>query len=72
VAIEVVLPGPAPAADALPALLEERQAEPFDEGLGLRLLLARRIALAHGGDLVAAIAGDRLVLRCELPLAAGA
>jgi len=71
VAIEVVLPGPAPNADALPALLEDRQTEPFDEGLGLRLLLARRIALAHGGDLVAAIAGDHLVLRCELPLAVG-
>jgi signal transduction histidine kinase len=72
VAIEATLPGPAPAGDTLPALLGERQAEPFDEGLGLRLLLARRIALAHGGDLFAAIADDRLVLRCELPLAADA
>lgn len=68
--VEAVLPGPAPAEDSLPALFEQRQAEPFDEGLGLRLMLAQRIARAHGGDLVAAIAGDRLVLRCTLPLSA--
>jgi signal transduction histidine kinase len=67
--IEAVLPGAAPAEDALPALFEQREAEPFDEGLGLRLMLAQRIARAHGGELAAAIAGDRLVLRCELPLA---
>lgn len=69
VAIEAELPGPAPdSPDAVQALLAEREDEPFDEGLGLRLLLARRIAQAHGGDLVAAIHGERLVLRCELPL----
>lgn len=67
--VEAVLPGPAPAAEALPALFEQREPEPFDEGLGLRLMLAQRIARAHGGDLVAAISADRLVMRCELPLA---
>lgn len=69
VTVEAVLPGPAPAEEALPGMFEQREAEPFDEGLGLRLMLARRIALAHGGELAAAIAGDHLVLRCELPLA---
>ena len=68
VAIEAEVAGPPPAAEGLQALLTEREDEPFDEGLGLRLLLARRIAQAHGGDLVAAIHGERLVLRCELPL----
>ena len=67
--VEAVVPGPAPAEDALPALFEQRQAEPYDEGLGLRLMLAQRIARAHGGELHAAIAGGHLVLRCELPLA---
>ena len=69
VMVEAVLPGPAPAEDTLPALFEQREAEPFDEGLGLRLMLARRIARAHGGELVAAIAGDGLGFRGEWPLA---
>lgn len=67
--VEAVLPGPAPAEEGLSALFEQREAEPFDEGLGLRLMLAQRIARAHGGELAAVIAGDRLVLRCEFPLA---
>lgn len=70
VAIDALLPGPAPDADTLATLLEERQPAPFDEGLGLRLLLARAIARAHGGDLEAAAVDGRLRLRCELPLAA--
>lgn len=32
------------------ALFTDAQAAPFDEGLGMRLLLARAIALAHGGE----------------------
>lgn len=67
--VEAVLPGPPPAEGDLPALFEQREAEPFDEGLGLRLMLAQQIARAHGGQLVAAIVGNRLVVRCELPLA---
>ncbi len=59
---------PAPEGDALGALLEQRQAEPFDEGLGLRLLLAREIARAHGGTLSAtADAAGKLRLACVLP-----
>lgn len=69
VALEATLPGPAPAEEAVAALFDQREAEPFDEGLGLRLLLARRIARAHGGELAAAIVDDSLQLRCELPLA---
>lgn len=69
VAVEALLPGPPPAPEALSALFDERQAAPFDEGLGLRLLLARDIVRAHGGELAATVVDDRLQLRCELPLA---
>jgi len=69
--VDVLLPGEPPPPEALDALLEERQQAPFDEGLGLRLLLARRIAQAHGGELSAAIGGGRLRLRLALPLADG-
>ena len=67
--LELTMHGPAPAAEEAAALFGQPQADPFDEGLGLRLPLAREIVRAHGGELGAVIAGDRLVLRCELPLA---
>jgi signal transduction histidine kinase len=66
--IEVRVPGPAPDAAQLATLLLQPQAEPFDEGLGLRLLIARAIAHAHGGELEALVEDNRLRLRCELPL----
>lgn len=72
VAIEASLPGPAPDAGEIAGLFEDRQSAPFDEGLGLRLLLAQRIARAHGGELSTANVDGRLQLRCELPLAADA
>jgi signal transduction histidine kinase len=53
----------------LATLLEQPMPEPYDEGLGLRLLVARAIAEAHDGTLQAdAAPGGGLRLRCELPL----
>lgn len=67
--IDVRGAGPAPDPAQLALMLEEPQAEPYDEGLGLRLLVARAIAEAHGGTLVARADNGHLLLRCELPLA---
>lgn len=44
--------------------------EPFDFGLGLRLVVAEAIARAHGGRLVAETASPGLTMRLELPLLA--
>jgi K+-sensing histidine kinase KdpD len=67
--IEVRVPGSAPDPEQLATLLQQPQAEPFDEGLGLRLLVARAIAQAHDGELEAVVEDNRLRLRCDLPLA---
>jgi signal transduction histidine kinase len=66
--IDVVASGPAPDPAQVALLLEEPQAEPYDGGLGLRLLIARAVAEAHGGSLAALDEDGHLVLRCELPL----
>lgn len=60
------LPDGATPADAL---FEAPQHAPFDGGLGLQLLLAHRIAEAHGGTLAASDADGQRRLRLELPLA---
>lgn len=63
--------GPALDEGARTALLEQPQASPFDGGLGLRMLLARRIAEAHGGSLAATQGGDGgLEMVCRLPAGA--
>lgn len=67
--IDVQDAGPAPDPQLLDILLEQPQSEPYDEGLGLRLLVARAIAEAHGGTLTALSSDGHLLLRCELPVA---
>ena len=55
------------------AAFKGNQAEPFDEGLGLRLMIARAIAHAHGGDMHAGEARDgSAMIRVLLPLGGAA
>ena len=58
--------GGAVEADAASQLLEQPDHSPADEGLGLRVLLARAILEAHGGTLEAEPVADGLLLRCRL------
>jgi len=52
------------------SLFKKAQATPFDEGLGMRLLLAQSIAQAHGGTLgIGEAIGDGARLDVRLPLA---
>jgi K+-sensing histidine kinase KdpD len=67
--IDVIAAGPAPDPAQIASTLEDPQAEPYDGSLGLRLLIARAVAEAHGGSLVALAEDGHLVLRCELPIA---
>ena len=48
-------------------LFEQPEHDPYDHGLGLRLLIARAIAEAHHGSLTASIEDGRLVFHCRLP-----
>lgn len=70
--IDARMQGSAPDAAGMAALFERPQAEPYDDGLGLRLMLAREIARAHAGELTALVDDGALVLRIELPLAPAA
>ena len=67
--IEIALAGAPPDAADAAQLFDQPQSSPYDEGLGLRLMLARAIARAHAGDLGATTQDGALVLHCELPLA---
>lgn len=70
--IDVGVAGPADGSAQVAMLLEEPETEPHDGGLGLRLLIARAIAEAHGGRLSASTDETRLLLQCRLPLSAPA
>jgi signal transduction histidine kinase len=63
--------GPMLDATARERLLQAPLVPPPDDGLGLRLLIAKAIALGHGGtlDVEAPADGASLRLRCALPLA---
>lgn len=66
--IDIVAGGVPVDPEALPMLLDAPDPAPFDEGLGLRLPLARAIVEAHGGTLSATgAAAGRLCLSCTLP-----
>lgn len=56
-------------AEEADALLATPQRQPYDEGLGLRLLLAREIARAHGGDLAFSAESGALRTTLSLPRA---
>lgn len=49
-------------------LLTQPDPAPHDDGLGFRLLVARAIAIAHGGTLEIEATASGLVLRCDLPI----
>ncbi len=66
--IDVRAPGAEPPVETVARLLEQPQPEPYDGGLGLQPLIARAIAEAHGGALIAQAEDGGLVLRCELPV----
>lgn len=66
VVIEVADRGPAP--DDTGALLASPLPEPFDLGLGLRLVVADAIVRAHGGRIDAHALAPGLAYRVELPL----
>lgn len=64
--------GPPLTETARKALLDTPDPAPFDEGLGLRLLIAQAIARAHGGQLSARPGADRgTEYLVELPLVDG-
>jgi len=70
VRMDIVLNGPVADAGDAAALFEQPLAEPYDGGLGLKLLIGKTIVMAHGGSIAAApLEGDGLRIRCDLPLA---
>ena len=70
-ALEVLDEGPGIPAQILPRIFERFSAGSGSPGLGLGLYLAKRIALAHGGELTAeSPPGKGARFRLELPIAA--
>ena len=68
VRVVVEAPGASWSHDEREALFRKAQAVPFDEGLGMRLLVARAIAQAHGGELGASGSIGNAWLEARLPL----
>lgn len=60
--------GPPLPPDELAVLFDAPQVLPYDDGLGLRLLIAQAIAHAHDGRLHARASGDGTEYCAELPL----
>ncbi len=58
--------GPVLDASASAGLFTQPLVNAFDDGLGLRLLIAREIAEAHGGNLSVDSTDDRTCVRCVL------
>lgn len=70
VEVRISIKGTPPGDDVLETLFMAPQHPPFDDGLGLRLLVARSVAEEHGGRLAAATAEPGAwELRIELPAA---
>jgi len=71
VAITVATPGCAWKSGETAELFNDSQQVPFDEGLGMRLLIAQAIANAHGGAIhTSDEGGETAVVELRLPLAA--
>lgn len=62
-------PGHATDVAEVAALFEHPLPEPYDEGLGLKLLIARAIVVAHSGSLIAESSpAGGLRINCDMPL----
>ncbi|MCY7354820.1 MAG: HAMP domain-containing histidine kinase [Lysobacter sp.] len=71
--MEIVAPGHAADVTEVAALFQHPLPEPYDSGLGLKLLIARAIVVAHTGSLTAeASLTGGLRIYCDLPLVAPA
>jgi len=69
--IRVIDDGPTLDAPARERLLSQPLDRAFDEGLGLRLLIARQIAEAHGGSLSIESTEEATSMLCVLPQTPG-
>lgn len=65
---EIASPGTHWASGEREALFAAAETVPFDEGLGMRLLIARAIAAAHGGNIIASADADgSALIRVDVP-----